>query len=216
MIFINFKTYPQGTGEKAVKLARICAEVAKTTGVTIIPVVQAADLWRLKDNGLQVWAQHVDWQQPGQWTGFTNLEAVIQAGGQGTLINHAEHPLPPGTIKQIIKRVKSLKVKGFKAMVCCRTLGQAEKLVKFKPDFLAYEPPELIGGEISVSQSQPAAIAHFVEIADGIPVIIGAGIKEKKDVAVGLKLGAQGILVSSGVVLADNPKKALEDLVSGF
>ncbi len=222
MIFVNFKTYPEGTGETAVKLAGICAKVAKTTGVKIIPVVQAVDLWRLKESGLEVWAQHVDWQLPGQWTGFTNLEAVMRAGGQGTLINHAEHQLPPGTIKQTIKRIeslRSLKVQGFKrfeTMVCCRTLGQAEKLVKFKPDFIAYEPLELIGGEISVAQSQPAAIGHFVEMADGIPVIIGAGIKEKKDVEIGLKLGAQGILVASGVILADDPGQKLLELAEAF
>lgn len=211
MIFVNFKTYSQGTGEKAVKLALICAEVAKKTGVKIIPVVQAADIFRLARAGFEVWAQHVDWQPPGRCTGFVNLEAVIQAGSQGTLINHAEHPLPPGTIRQTLKRIEN-----FGTMVCCRTLGQAEKLSKFKPGFLAYEPPELIGGEISVSQSQPAAIAHFVKIADKVPVIIGAGIKEKKDVGVGLKLGAVGILVSSGVVLAQNPKEKLSELAEGF
>lgn len=101
-------------------------------------------------------------------------------------------------------------------MVCCRTLGQEEKLVKFKPDFLAYEPPALIGGEISVSQSQPAAISHFIEIAGKIPVIIGAGIKEKKDVEISLKLGAKGILVSSGVVLASDPQEKLLELCQGF
>ena len=219
MIFVNFKTYPEATGEKAVKLAKICVEVAKETGVKIIPIVQAVDLGRVASLGAEVWTQHVDWQPAGQWTGFTNLEAIIGAGAKGTLLNHAEHQIPSGTIKQTIARIqkfKGLKVQRFKTMICCRTFGQVEKFVKMKPDFLAYEPKELIGGQISVSEVQPGAIGHLVEIAEKIPTVAGEGIHDGEDVKTTLKLGIKGILVSSAVVLAENPKQKLLELANDY
>ena len=212
MIFINFKTYPQGTGQQAVELAKICEQVGKSSGVEIIPVIQAVDLYRVAQAvQIPVWVQHVDWQSQGQHTGLVNLEAVVEAGASGTLLNHAEHRIPPGTVKQVIKRIEN-----FKVMVCARTLGQAERLAKLKPDFLAYEPPELIGGEVAVSEAEPGVIKRIVEKVPGVPIIVGAGVKSGKDVKKSIELGAVGVLVSSGVVLAKDPEEALEDLTNGF
>lgn len=220
MVFVNFKTYPQGTGEKAVRLAKICEEVGQALSVQIIPVVQVADLYRVGQRvKVPVWVQHLDWQPQGQHTGWTNLEAVLEAGGQGTLLNHAEHQIPPGTVKQVIKRVKGRegeRARGFKIMVCARTLGQAERLARFKPDFLAYEPPELIGGDLAVSEAEPNVIQRIVRKIPGIPIIVGAGIKSGKDVKKSLELGAVGVLVSSAVILAKDQKEALGDLAGGF
>lgn len=220
MIFVNFKTYREASGEKAVVLAKICQEVSRETGVAVIPVVQAVDLYRVTQAvKIPVWGQHLDWQPPGQFTGFVNLEAVVEAGGKGTILNHSEHKIPFGTIRQTIKRIRKFREgvgKSFQVLVCCRSLGQGERLVRVKPDFLAYEPPELIGGEISVSEFNPTAIAHFKNICGKIPLIIGAGIKNQEDVKIGMKLGAKGILVSSHVVLAKDPKKVLLDLTRGF
>jgi triosephosphate isomerase len=216
MIFVNFKTYSQGGGEKAVGLAKVCQEVAEERKISVVPLVQAFDIFRISQEvKIPLWLQHLDWHPQGQYTGWLNLEGALEAGAGGTILNHSEHKLPFGTIRQTIKRIKKTNPQ-FQVLVCCRSLGQAEKLVKLKPDFLAYEPPELIGGEVSVSEYNPTAIAHFVEICGETPAIIGAGIKNKNDVKIGVKLGARGILVSSHVVLAENPKKVLENLVEGF
>lgn len=214
MILVNFKTYPQGTGSFALKLVEICQKIQETSGIKIIPVVQAVDLWQAaqKFPDLEIWIQHLDPQPQGQWTGWTNLEAVIEAGASGTLLNHCEHQLPPGTVKQIIGRIKN-----FKVMVCCRTKGQAVRLAKSKPDFLAYEPPELIGSkEKSVATEKPKAIKKIASFIKPIPLIVGAGINSREDVKISLKMGACGILVSSGVVLAKEPEKVLSDLASAF
>lgn len=225
MIFVNFKTYPQGTGAAAVSLAETCFQVSQASRVKIITVVQAVDLWHIKQHfpDLEVWVQHSDWQSQGQHTGWVNLEAIVEAGASGTILNHAEHRIPPGTIKQVIKRIrgagvvgKAREAGGFQVMVCCRTLGQVERLSKLKPDFLAYEPPELIGGEISVSQAKPEVIKRVVEKIPGLPIIVGAGIKSGQDVRKSLELGAVGVLVSSGIVLAKDQKEILSDLAEGF
>ena len=216
MIFVNFKTYSQGSGKRAIQLAKVCQEVAEKRKISVVPLVQAFDIFRISQEvKIPLWLQHLDWHPQGQYTGWLNLGTALDSGAQGTILNHSEHKLPFGTIGRTIKRIKKTNPQ-FQILVCCRSLGQAERLVKLKPDFLAYEPPELIGGEISVSQYNPTAIAHFVEICGETPAIIGAGIKNKNDVKIGVKLGAKGILVSSHVVLAENPKEVLENLVEGF
>lgn len=213
MIFVNFKTYQEGTGERAAKLAKICAEVQKNSKVKIIPVVQLVDLYRIKDQllKLEVWVQHLDPFPPGKFTGWINLEAIKEAGASGTLLNHSEHRMPPGTIRQIIKKAGD-----FKILLCCKSLGQAERLVKLKPNLLAYEPPELIGSrEKSVASEKPEAIGNLVKMID-LPLIVGAGIHSREDVKISLQMGAKGILVATDVVLAKDQKKELEDLAQGF
>ncbi|MCL5090670.1 MAG: triose-phosphate isomerase [Patescibacteria group bacterium] len=222
--FINFKTHPQGTGEKAVKLAQICREVqegssyAKATedkqGIKIIPIVQAVDLYRVKQAiKIPIWVENVDPQPPGQATGWTALESVIEAGASGTLINHSEHQVPPGTIKQTIARSKEDK---FETMICCRTLGQMERLVKLKPDFIGYEMSQFIGTKNSITDENPKAIKHAVEICQEIPLIVGSGIHKAEDLLKAKELGATGVLISSAVVLAEDPKNMLLGLLKLF
>lgn len=209
LIFINFKTYPQGTGQSAVKLTKICEEAGKESGFNIIPVVQAVDLYRLtKEVNIPLWIQNLDWQPPGKYTGWTNLEAVVEAGAKGTLINHSEHQVLLGTIKQILARAGK-----FKAMVCGKTLGQMEKLTKLKPDFIAYEVSELIGSEVSIVKKHQKAVGHAVEICKDVPLIVGAGIHQANDLKIAQKLGVRGVLISSAVVLAENPKEKLLSLL---
>lgn len=220
MLFINFKSYIEATGEKALSLATACRDVSKKYKRAIVPVVQTADLYKIKQSlDIPVWVQHID-NVFGQATGFTSLEAVAINGASGAILNHSEHKLAPGTLAQTLSRVKFYnqkeKEEKFESLVCCRSLGQAERLIKLKPDYLAYEPPELIGGEISVSMAQPESIKHFVEICGQTPAIIGAGIKNSLDVKIGLGLGAKGFLVSSAVILAKDPQKTLVELISQF
>lgn len=217
-LFINFKTYTQGTGERAVKLARICEEAGNKSSIEIIPVVQVVDLKQVRQSvKIPVWIQHLDWQKQGKYSGWVNLEAAVEAGGRGTLLNHSEHQIPPGTIKQTIERIRGLgeieSAGKFETMVCCKTLGQMERLVKYKPDYLAYEISELIGGEVSITAYNPKAIKHAVEICGEIPLVVGAGINKGEDIKTAKILGAKGVLVSSAVVLAKDPEDTLLELV---
>ena len=211
MIFVNFKTYQQGTGEAALILAKICQEVEKNSGVKIIPIVQAADIFRLVSQGLTVWAQHVDEVDFGPCTGQILAKGILAAGAKGTLLNHSEKKLPFEKIKNSL-----LGLKGLQSLVCAESIKEGQQLAELKPDFLAYEPPELIGGEVSVSQAQPEIIREFVEKIKNMTILVGAGIHQQVDVKKALELGAKGVLVSSDIVLATNPQQELLDLVRGF
>lgn len=218
MIFVNFKTYEQGTGEAALSLVEICREVEKQTSIRIIPVVQAVDIFRLTDRGFEVWAQHIDNIEYGQNTGQILPQAMIEAGAKGTILNHSENKLPIEVIGETITKIRNSKfeILKFKVLVCCESLEEGKEIVRFKPDFLAYEPPELIGGETSVSVAEPEVISEFVREIKEIPVLIGAGIHSQADIKKGLELGAKGFLVASDVVLAQDPKQELLDLAKGF
>lgn len=226
-VFINFKTYSRGTGKKAVELAEICQEVsafappnrrasADKQEVQIIPVVQAVDLCRVKEAvKIPIWLQHLDPQPQGAFTGWQNLEAAVSAGASGVLLNHSEHQIPPGTTKQILGRIREIREKKrFETMVCCKTLGQMERLIKFKPDFVGYEISELIGGEVSITDFNPKSVEHAKEICRGIPLIVGAGIHKAEDLKKAKNLGAAGVLISSAVVLVEDPKEKLQKLLT--
>jgi triosephosphate isomerase len=215
-VYINFKTYKEGTGESAVKLAKVCEEVSIEKNLSVTPVVQAVDLYQVRQTvKIPVWVQHIDPQPPGQFTGWTNLGAVISAGAEGTLLNHSEHQIPPGTIKQALVAINKSKPEGsFKVMICCKTLGQMERLVKLRPDFIGYEISEFIGTKKSITDENPKAIKRAVEICGEVPLIVGAGIHKPQDLLKAKQLEVRGVLVSSAVVLAQDPREKLLELVS--
>lgn len=212
IIIVNFKTYEQATGDKAVKLAKICEKY------NAVCAVQAADIYRVaRAINTGVIAQHVDNVSFGKNTGSLLPQSIKEAGAVGTLINHSEKRLKAEVIEDIINICKKLELY---SIVCAKKTSEAEQIVKFKPDFIAIEPPKLIGGIIPVSKAEPELIMHAVEavrsINKNIPVLCGAGIHTKDDVKKALELGAKGVLVASGVVKAKNPEEALRDLVKGL
>jgi triosephosphate isomerase len=210
MIFVNFKTYQQGTGESALNLAKICQQVSQQTNVPIFPIVQTADIFCLSSQGFSVWAQHVDGIDFGPHTGSLLPQAVLSAGAKGTLLNHTEKKLSLPEVKNIMEKFSG------QTLICASSLEEGRQLALLKPNFLAYEPPELIGGQVSVSQAQPEVIMAFLNEIKEIPVLVGAGVHQQEDVQKALSLGAKGVLVSSDVVLSENPGQELLNLAQGF
>ncbi|MCD6502806.1 MAG: triose-phosphate isomerase, partial [Euryarchaeota archaeon] len=87
-----------------------------------------------------------------------------------------------------------------------------------EPTFIAIEPPELIGGDVSVTSAKPEIITRVVEgvsrINKNVRILTGAGIKHKEDVKKAVDLGTDGVLLASGYIKAKDPKKFLTELVS--
>ena len=215
MILINFKVYRETFGEGAIKLAEACKTVMEKTGVKIYPVVAAIDAYRIiKEVGMEVMIQHTDGMVEGTKSGFVSTEQAMRLGVSGSLLNHSEHKMKPGTIKKILAAWP----KGFKSVVCIQTQGQAERWAKnIKPDYIAYEPAYLIANqEKSVATEKPEVIKKMVELYKDIPVLVGAGIHSIEDVKISLELGAKGILVSSAIVKSANPEADLLKLAEAF
>lgn len=215
MIFVNFKTYKESTGELAVSLAQAIGDIVDKAGVEIIACPQGVDLREVvKASSHPVWVQHVDAEERGQATGWFPAGVVKGAGAEGALLNHSEHKLSVEVLGETLAKCKE---KGLKTLVFADNLKEAEIIAKLQPDLIGYEPPELVGSKtISVAKSKPDVIERVVKAIPEIPILVGAGVKNTQDVKVSLKRGAKGVVVSSAVILADNPKQVLEDLVKGF
>lgn len=204
IIVINFKTYQQG--KKAVELAKKIEKVSKD----IIIGVQASDIYEItKATKLKVYAQHIDPFEPGKFTGYIIPEAVKQDKAVGTFLNHSEHKIDFKTIKKTIERCKKINLK---TMVFVKNLKEGKKIEKLNPDYLIYEPPELIEGNISVSVAKPEIIKKFSKNIK-MKFLVGAGIKNNSDLKISLKLGASGIALSSAITKSKNPEKVLKELI---
>jgi len=217
IIIINFKAYRSAIGENAVNLAKICENVSKELDVEVAICVQAAGIYRISQaTSIPVLAEHIDPDDFGSHTGDLIAEAAKENGAKGTLINHSEKRLRLDVIEKTIRRAKEV---GLTTVVCANTPGEAAAIAQFKPDMIAIEPPELIGGDISVTTADPSIVSDSVnrvkEVAD-IPVLCGAGVKDGKDVKRALELGAQGVLVASGITKSDDPAAALKDMANGL
>lgn len=213
MIVVNFKTYPQATGYKAVDLARICHAVSQKTGVRIVAVPQLADLAVCEETGVECWSQHVDDVDQGKFTGWVSVETVQEAGARGTLLNHSEHKIAFEQLQKTMNRIGDMAIE---VCLCTDSVEEAKKLSELGPDYIAYEPAEFIGSrDKSVASEKPDVIEQVVK-AVSVPVLIGAGVHSAEDVKVGLKLGARGILLATDVVLAENPEASLVKLAEAF
>lgn len=215
LIIVNFKAYREVEGPSALAIARDCEAVAESSGVSVIACPPMVELSLVaKAVSIPVMAQHVDARSPGSATGWVTSEMAQSAGAVGTLVNHSEHRLPDKDIASIVSLCKRI---GLRTCVCADTASNTGRFAELRPDMVAVEPPELIGGDVSVTDARPEIVSEAVESARkidaSIPVLCGAGVKTGKDVKRALELGAKGVLLASGVVKSKDPRKALEDLV---
>ena len=211
IIIVNYKTYSEATGKKAVELSKIAEDVSRETGVTVAVAPQLADLCSVcKVVSIPVFAQHIDPILPGSSTGHVLLESVKEAGAVGTLINHSERRLKLCDIETIIARTREA---GMISVVCTNNAAVSEAAAALKPDIVSLEPPELIGTGIPVSKSKPEVVKDTVALVRHVnPCVVtlcGAGITKGEDVAAALKLGTKGVLVASGIVKAKDPRKVI-------
>lgn len=218
MIFVNFKTYKEGSGEKAVDLVKIIEEVSEETQIKIIPVVQATDIKEIVGGSkLEIWAQNVDLEEYGAHTGAILPEAVFEDGALGTFINHSEKKLADfNKLEAVVRRAKEINLK---TLIFASDVAELVKILSLKPTYAAYEPPELIGSKTtSVSEAKPEVITKAVALSNeaGMPLIVGAGVSSARDVKKCIELGAVGVAVASDVVVAKDPRKELLDLTEGF
>jgi triosephosphate isomerase len=218
LLLVNLKTYKESTGEKAVRLASMAEKASKETGVCVAVSPQTVDLSTVIANtGIPVFAQHVDPVGYGKFTGHAMPEAVAEAGCAGTLISHSERRLSLEAIEATVRRAKEA---GLLQVVCVDTVERGRSVAPFGPGVIAIEPPELIGSGIPVSKARPEVVSGAVEavreINTEIKVLCGAGITSGEDVAAAARLGAEGVLVASGVVKAADPYEKLMELAEAM
>ncbi|HIH06222.1 TPA: triosephosphate isomerase [Candidatus Thalassarchaeaceae archaeon] len=214
LVVVNFKTYESAHGVAAEELASIMGQIE--TDARMIAVVSAFDLSAVVSMApnLEIWTQHLDPINFGSNTGWLHPETAIQRGAKGTLINHAEHKVSIEHIAMLLDSVPE----GFTVCACAADIDEARALSALQPDYVAVEPPGLIGGEMSVTTADPEIVSGTArairEISKDVGILCGAGIKNGQDVVKAIELGTSGVLLASGVTKVKDAKSALEDLVS--
>lgn len=219
VVIINYKAYPGCVGKRAVDVTKALERAAAGRRVTLAVAPQAADLMRVAQAvpGVLVLAQHVDPLLPGNGTGTTLAEAIAEAGAKGSLLNHAERRLTLADIDASVARLRAL---GLASVVCTNNASATRAAAALKPDFVAIEPPELIGGKVSVTSADPEIVRTSAKLAKeahrDVRVLCGAGVKTGDDLAMALKLGTDGVLLASAVTTVADPGAALADLLRGL
>lgn len=218
LIVINLKTYEEGWGDCGLAIVRAAEKSASAeTSFAICPAAPLIHHFAhsISSPRVQVWAQDADPVPPGAYTGHAPLEALQQVGARGTLVNHAERQRPLIEIEFIVKLAKKLSMS---VCVCSADLPSTRAVARFEPHYVAIEPPELIGGNVSVTSADPEIVAQAVktvkQVSPSTKVLCGAGVKTGADVAKAIELGTEGVLLASGVAKAKDPAAAIRDLVS--
>jgi triosephosphate isomerase len=216
LIVVNCKTYGSASGDA---LDRLLASIEDldTDGVRLVFVVSAFDLHasRSMHPQFEFWSQHLDPVGQGSHTGWLEPETAMQRGARGTLVNHAEHKVDIAHVEDLL----SMLAGRIDVCACAADEAEARRLAALAPTMIAVEPPELIGGDISVTTADPGIVRGTVDLVksidNGIMVLCGAGVKNGDDVAAALRLGAEGVLLASGVTKATDPAEVLTDLIDG-
>lgn len=217
-LIINLKNYLETSGDNTIRLVKDAEKVSERLDVEIIISPPQPSLALIvKQTNLKVISQHVDLKNIGSTTGYYVPEIIDKIGASGSLINHSEHPIEIKEIKQLIEKLKELNLLTF---VCVKTTKELKEILELGPNYIAIEPPELIGTQKSISSEKPFLIREckrMVSTKDQISELIcGAGINKNEDVKMALEYGAKGILVSSSITKASNWYEKIFELASAF
>jgi triosephosphate isomerase len=215
VIIINFKAYEEGFGKRGYELAKATEEVSKKVDDYLAIAPPILDLPEFVSSlSIDIFAQHVDAVNYGSNTGRITPEMLNEKRAKGSLINHSERRLRLADVDFIVSKFREL---GLTSIVCTNNIPTTAAAAALSPDYVAVEPPELIGSGIPVSKSEPEIVENSVKSArdvnPSVKVLCGAGISKHEDYVTALDLGAEGVLLASGVVKAKYPKAALEELV---
>ena len=142
VVILNFKTYLESSGEKALDLANALESAGEESGITMVAVPQAIDIYRIKEEtNIPVLSQHIDAVSPGGHTGSNLFESFVASGIDGTLLNHSECRMTLADIAEVVKKTKEAELI---SCVCTNNIETSVAAATFSPDYVAVEPPELI------------------------------------------------------------------------
>ena len=217
MFVINCKNYEEISGDKIIKFIKIAEKVSKKYKVKIAIAPPQHLIALVSNSSILVLAQHIDDSKVGSTTGFVIPELLKKSKVRGSLINHSEHRI---SSKEIVKLVSKLKKLKMISVLCVKNVAEARKYAKLNPNYIAIEPPELIGSGKAVSKEKPGLIIKAAEAVksakNNTKLLCGAGIVSGEDVTKAVELGSKGILVASGIIKAKNWNKIISEFAKAL
>lgn len=218
MLFLNLKTYTESTGSNIYSIFdSLNTEILKDPRLKDLVFAAPANIYlseiKNKYSSVNVGAQTVSVKNAGSTTGWIPADNLISLGIDIAVYNHSENRQNMDTI---IEDIKAIQAKGVRLVVCCENVEEATKLLEANPFAIAFEPKDLIGSGISVT-TRPEAVTEFIAAVKGkTKVILGAGVSTGEDVSNSLKAGADGVLLASAYVKAEDKGAKLMELASPF
>jgi triosephosphate isomerase (TIM) len=217
MFVINCKNYEEVAGDKIIKFVKIVKKISKKYKVKIAISPPQHLVGLVANSSIPILAQHIDVSKVGSTTGFIIPELLKKSKVKGSLINHSEHRITSKEIEKLVLKLKELKMI---SILCVKDIAEVKKYVKLNPDYIAIEPPELIGSGKAVSKEKPELIAKAASIVNNsknkTKLLCGAGIVSGEDVAKAIELGSKGILVASGIIKAKDWNKVISEFAKAL
>ena len=217
MFIINCKNYEEISGEKIIKFVKTAEKISKKYKVKIAIAPPQHLIGLVSNSSIPILAQHIDDSKVGSTTGFMIPELLKKSKVRGSLINHSEHRIDSKTISNLVTKLKDLKMI---SVLCVKDVAEARKYSKLNPDYIAIEPPELIGSGKAVSKERPELIEKAATAVKSsknkTKLLCGAGIVSGEDVSKAIELGSKGILVASGIVKAKNWDKIMSEFAKSM
>jgi len=217
MFVVNCKNYEEISGDKIIKFVKIAEKVSKKYKVKIAIAPPQHLIGLVANSSITILAQHVDNSKVGSTTGFVIPELLKKSKVKGSLINHSEHRI---SSKEIVKLVSKLKKLKMISVLCVKNVSEARKYAKLNPNYIAIEPPELIGSGKAVSKEKPELIAKAAEAVksakNNTKLLCGAGIVSGEDVTKAIELGSKGILVASGIIKTKDWNKIISEFAKAL
>jgi len=217
MFVINCKNYEEISGDKIIKFVKTAEKVSKKIKVKIAIAPPQHLIGLVANSSIPILAQHVDDSKVGSTTGFMVPELLKKSKVKGSLINHSEHRITSKEIAKLVLKLKELKMI---SIVCVKDVVEARKYAKLNPDYIAIEPPELIGSGKAVSNEKPELITKAAKAVkdskNKTKLLCGAGIVSGEDVSKAAELGSKGILVASGIIKAKDWNKIISEFAKAL
>jgi triosephosphate isomerase len=217
MFVINCKNYEEIAGDKIVKFVKTAEKISKKYKVKIAISPPQHLIGVVSNSSIPILSQHVDDSKVGSTTGFVIPELLKKSKVKGSLINHSEHRISSKEIQKLVLKLKELKMI---SILCVKDVAEVKKYAKLNPDYIAIEPPELIGSGKAVSTEKPELIAKAADAVknakNSTNLLCGAGIVSGEDVSKAIELGSKGILVASGIIKAKDWNKIMADFAKSM
>jgi len=217
MFVINCKNYEEISGDKIIKFVKTAERISKKFKVRIAIAPPQHLIGLVANSSIPILAQHIDDSKIGSTTGFVIPELLKKSKVSGSLINHSEHRISSKEIAKLVSKLKKLKMI---SVLCVKNVAEARKYAKLNPNYIAIEPPELIGSGKAVSKEKPGLIIKASDAVksakNNTKLLCGAGIVSGEDVAKAVELGSKGILVASGIIKAKNWNKIISEFAKAL
>jgi triosephosphate isomerase len=217
MFVINCKNYEEISGDKIIKFIKIAEQVSKKYKIKIAISPPQHLIGLVANSSIPIIAQHIDDSKIGSTTGFVIPELLKKSKVKGSLINHSEHRISNKEIEKLVLKLEELNMI---SIVCVKDIAEVKKYVKLNPNFIAIEPPELIGSGKAISKEKPDLIVKAADIVNNsknkTKLLCGAGIVSGEDVAKAIELGSKGILVASGIIKSKDWNKIISEFAKAL